>query len=677
MSSKQSDLDSIQKLVVDQQFQAALTQTRALLAQHSDDPELLYMQAVCQRYLGEHQAALHSLETLKALAPEHGRAHQEEGHNFRALNRNPEALRAYTRATHYNPALVASLKAQRDILQHSNDSVALAAVDAQLREVQALPKPLLAARDLLAQNKLARAESVCRKFLQQVPQNVPGMRILAEIGVRLGILDDAEYLLESAVQFEPENIAARIEYIQILRKRQKFTAALREADALLQREPDNPRYQSIYAVECMQCGKFDDALVYFERILQALPADPVTLTSKGHALKTRGQPDAAISAYREAIAAHRWHGEAYYSLANLKTYNFTDSELETLLAVQDNSNLGFMDRVYVHFALGKAFEDRHEYQQSFFHYERGNSLKKSQSRYQAEQISADFEAQTKVCTAEFFEQRKSWGCPQPDPIFIVGLPRAGSTLLEQILSSHSQVDGTLELPNILSLSQHLRRRKRDGQAPDYPAILGELTADEFREFGETYIRDTRIHRQGAPLFIDKMPNNFRHLGLIRLMFPNAKVIDARRNPLACCFSAYKQLFADGQEFSYSLGDLGHYYRDYVALMEHWDSVLPGYVLRVENEALIADLETEVRRLLEFCGLPFEEGCLYYYQTERDIRTPSSEQVRKPISRAGVDQWRNYEEFLAPLKSALGPLAELSEQWSDAMLENDSQSLVRE
>jgi len=677
MTPKQSDLDSIQKLVVDQQFQAALAQTRALLADHGDDSELMYMQAVCQRYLGEHQAALLTLEKLKALSPEHGRAHQEEGHNFRALSRSDEALRAYTRATHYNPALVASLKAQREILQSRGDEAALANVDGQLAELQALPKPLLAARDLLAQNKLSRAEAICRKFLQQVPQNVQGMRILAEIGVRLGILDDAEYLLESAVAFEPDNIPARIEYVQILRKRQMFTEALREADALLQRDPDNPRYQSIYAVECMQCGQFDSALEHFDRILEALPADPVTLTSKGHALKTRGQLDAAIGAYREAIEAHRWHGEAYYSLANLKTYKFTDSELGTLQSVQDNSNLGFMDRVYVHFALGKAFEDRRNYDQSFSHYERGNSLKKSQSRYQADQITADLHAQTQVCTAEFFEQRASWGCQQPDPIFIVGLPRAGSTLLEQILSSHSQVDGTLELPNILSLSQHLRRRNRDGESGEYPAILGELSAADFQEFGEAYIRDTRIHRQGAPFFIDKMPNNFRHLGLIKLMFPNAKIIDARRNPLACCFSAYKQLFADGQEFSYSLSDLGLYYRDYVDLMEHWDTVLPGYVLRVENEALIADLETEVRRLLDFCELPFEEGCLYYYETERDIRTPSSEQVRKPISRAGIDQWRNYEQFLDPLKSALGPLAELSEQWSDAAPETDSQSVVTE
>lgn len=672
MTSKQSDLDSIQRLIVDQQFPAALAKSRALLAEQGDDEDLLYMQAVCQRYLGDYQAALQTLETLKALAPEHGRAHQEEGHNFRALQRSTEALRAYARATHYNPALIASLQAQQDILRKRGDQAALAAVSEQLEELKTLPKVLLAARDLIAQNKLAQAETLCRNFLQQYPQHVAGMRILADIGMRLGILDDAEYLLESAVEFEPDNIAARIDYIQILRKRQKFSRALREAEALLARDPVNPRYQSIYAVECMQCGRFDQALVYFDRILKALPGDPVTLTAKGHALKTRGQPADAIQAYREAIVAHRWHGEAYYSLANLKTYRFTDPELETLLSVQENSNLGFMDRVYVHFALGKAFEDRRDFRESFVHYQRGNSLKKSQSRYLAEQISADFEAQKAVCTREFFEQRQSWGCPQPDPIFIVGLPRAGSTLLEQILSSHSQVDGTLELPNILSLSQHLRRRKRDGTAQEYPAILGELSAEDYRELGEAYIRDTRIHRQGAPFFIDKMPNNFRHLGLIRLMFPNAKIIDARRNPMACCFSAFKQLFADGQEFSYSLADVGQYYRDYVELMAHWDHVLPGYVLRVENEALIADFENEVRRLLNFCGLPFEESCLHYYQTERDIRTPSSEQVRKPISSAGVDQWRNFKEFLDPLRTALGPLAELSEQWSDVVLESSGQ-----
>ena len=308
--------------------------------------------------------------------------------------------------------------------------------------------------------------------------------------------------------------------------------------------------------------------------------------------------------------------------------------------------------MYLNFALGKAYEDRRDYDAAFDHYARGNALKKSQSRYDADDMSTDLEGQRRICTADFFEKRAGVGYDAPDPIFIVGLPRAGSTLLEQILSSHSQIDGTLELPNVLSLSQNLRRRARK-HGTTYPDNLADLTPDELATFGRTYIDETRVHRQKAPLFIDKMPNNFRHLGLIKLMLPNAKIIDARRHPMACCFSAWKQLFAEGQEFSYDLTDIGRYYADYVRLMDHWDEVLPGFVLRVSHEDVVDDLEGQVRRMLEFCGLPFEEACLEFHQTERDVRTPSSEQVRQPIYRGGLEVWRNFAPRLLPLKDALG------------------------
>ena len=404
----------------------------------------------------------------------------------------------------------------------------------------------------------------------------------------------------------------------------------------------------------MQTGDYATALDGFDQVLAKLPGDPGTLTSKGHALKTRGDYDAAVEAYRAALASQAGHGEAYYSLANLKVYTFSDAEVAAMEGqVQETSDLSYMDRVHLHFALGKAYEDQQNFEKSFRCYARGNELKKAQSRYEADQMTEDLAAQREVCTAEFLAARADFGEDAPDPVFILGLPRAGSTLLEQILSSHSQVDGTLELPNILSLSQRLRRMGRGKDKTPYPQNLAELSPEACAEYGEEFLRDTRIHRQGAPFFIDKMPNNFRHIGLIKLILPNAKIIDARRHPMACCFSGYKQLFAEGQEFTYSLEDLGQFDRDYVQLMDHWDEVLPGFVLRVMNEDVVDDLETEVRRILEFCNLPFEEACLEFHRTRRAIRTPSSEQVRQPVNRSGLDYWRNYEPWLEPLKDKLG------------------------
>jgi tetratricopeptide (TPR) repeat protein len=444
-----------------------------------------------------------------------------------------------------------------------------------------------------------------------------------------------------------------MDYIQTLRKRQKFEKALAEAKTLLDTSPDNVQFQSLYAIEAMQTGDYDTALALFDEVLSRVPGDANTLTSKGHALKTCGRLDAAVSCYKDSLKSNPNHGEAYFSLANLKVYTFSDSEIEEMHQQEANTNLTHMQRVYLCFALGKAYEDKGEYELAFTYYDRGNRLKKVQSRYQAETMTREMRAQQAVCTRELFERWSGAGHPAPDPIFIVGLPRAGSTLLEQILSSHSQVEGTLELPNILSLSQRLRRLGRENGGRDYPEILEHLSGEELRQFGEEYIRDTRIHRQGAPFFIDKMPNNFRHIGLIRLILPNARIIDARRHPMACCFSGYKQLFAEGQEFSYDLLDIGTYYRDYVELMDHWDRVLPGFVLRVQYEDVVADLQGQVGRLLEFCGLPFEQACLEFHKTERNVRTPSSEQVRQPIYRSGVEQWRHFEAWLEPLKEALG------------------------
>ena len=656
-SATEAALDSVKKLMQAGDFGKAEKQLLTMHDEVEKNDDVLYMLAVCQRYLSKHSSALATLEKLKSLVPEHSRAFQETGHVYRAMNNAGAALNAFSRATQINPALAASFRAQIDILTATDRSHLTGQLKQQLESLEALPKPLVAVTDLIAQGKLIKAEQLCKAFMQKVPRNIEGMRLLADIGSRLGVLEDAEFLLESAVEFAPDHTKARIDYIQVLRKRQNYQESLRQAKLLLDADPSNPQFQSVFAVESMQSGDYDTALSMFESILKILPEDPVTLTSRGHALKTQGQTEDAIDSYRRAIKKYAAHGEAYYSLANLKLFSFSDEEIQAMEAQESNLGISHQSRIYLNFALGKAYEDKGLFDKAFMFYERGNAFKKSQSRYKASDLTAEFKAQTEVFDDAFIASHANTGFTSPDPIFIVGLPRSGSTLLEQILASHSQVDGTMELPNMLALAQKLRRGERMSAVNHYPGILKELPAEQFFEFGEKFIDETRVHRGSAPFFIDKMPNNFRHVGLIKLMLPNAKIIDARRHPMGSCFSGFKQLFAEGQEFTYGLEEVGTYYRDYVELMDHWDKVLPGQVLRVQYEEVVADLDTQVRRILDYCGLEFEESCINFHETDRSVRTPSSEQVRQPIYQSGVEQWKNFESNLDPLKQALGPVLE--------------------
>ncbi len=617
------------------------------------EPERLYLAAVCQRYRGDFAAAEDLLTRLLGADPEHGYALQEWGHLSRDRGDQDAALRAYASACRANPSLLASFRGQLKILEGRGDQAAAARVQEQLSKLEALPKPLVAVTDLLARGRILRAEQLCRRFLQQSPRHVEGMRLLAEIGMRLGALEEAEFLLESAVAFAPGDAAARIDYVRVLGKRQKFFQAREAAAALLAEQPDNPQRLSLHAVQALQAGDYEAALAGFDAVLARLPGDPVTLTARGHALKTQGNTAEAVEAYRAAIDSRTLHGEAWYALANLKTYRFDEGDVQAMERLLREASLPSQDRVYLSFALGKAFEDRKAFAESFAHYAEGNRLKHAASRYDGDVVARELAAQREHCTADLFRARAGAGCQEPDPIFIVGMPRAGSTLLEQILSSHSQIDGTQELPNVLAMSQQLRRRQVGDGAPGYPAVLAALEDRDLKTLGEQFLADTRVHRGDAPRFIDKMPNNFRHIGLIHLMLPNARIIDARREPMACCFSNFKQLFAEGQEFSYDLRETGRYYREYVEMMAHWDAVLPGRVLRVQHEDVIDDLEGQVRRILDYLDLPFEPACLRYWETERAVRTPSSEQVRQPIFRSAQEQWHNYAPWLQPLREALG------------------------
>ena len=664
--SEQSDLESllanIKRLMQSGDFKGALKRLSGSLGQPVQNDEILYLSAVCERYLGNYTSALKWLSKLKQLNPDHSRSHQECGHVYRAMNDLDAALVAYSQATQLNPALIASLYAQIEILKSpsrgkstQNMSQLVRKLEQQAEKLESTPRPLITVIDLISQNRLVKAEQLCKAFLKKNPSHGEGMRLLADIASRFGLQDDAEFLLESAVVFSPNESRVRIDFINVLRKQQKYKLALQQAADLLSLEPENPQFQSVYAVECMQSGDYNAALLMFDAILKKIPEDPVTLTSRGHALKTLGAKDDAIDSYRRALKKYPAHGEAYYSLANLKLFSFSENEIRAMESHEDSPMLSSTGRIFLDFALGKAYEDKGFFEESFFYYKRGNASKKAQSRYKASDLTTEFHGQMRVFSPALVEKHSNTGFASPDPIFIVGLPRSGSTLLEQILASHSQVDGTMELPNVLALAQTLRRGKRISNVKHYPDVLSTLSNSDFSAFGKKYIEDTQIHRGSAPFFIDKMPNNFRHIGLIHLMLPNAKIIDARRHPMGSCFSGFKQLFAEGQEFTYGLHEVGTYYKDYVELMDHWDKVLPGKVLRVQYEDVVDDLDTQVRRILDYCGLPFEQSCIDYHQTDRSVRTPSSEQVRQPIYKSGVEQWRNFEAYLDPLKQALGPV----------------------
>jgi tetratricopeptide (TPR) repeat protein len=650
----QAELKKVRELVQHEDFTGAMRLCRRVHSSDPDNKDAWYLLAVSQRYLKQLEQALHSLQRLQQIDPEYGRAWQEIGHIHRLQDQSAQAIAAFARAVQYNPGLIASWRWLSTLQHQAGDDIAGRQSDQQYQRLAALPRELISVTSMLHEGKLYKAEKLCRHFLKQNPKHVEGMRLLARIGSKLHVYDDAEFLLESALVLQADFVQARYEYVEVLHKRQKFAQAHEQAAKLYASAPDNPAFITIYANQCVALGSHSQALELYAKALSLMPDNPGIHLLRGHALKTIGEQQAAIDAYRHAAHIRPELGDAWWSLANLKTYRFSDEELGTMREQLQRDDIGHADRYHLEFALGKALEDREDHENSFRHYQQGNRLKQQEVRYQADQIDAEFSRQKEFFSAERMQTMRAQkaGDPAPDPIFVVGLPRAGSTLIEQILASHPQIDGTLELPNILALVHRLNGRRHLHEEPRYPGVLADLDAEKLTGFGRQYLDDTRIHRQQAPLFIDKMPNNFRHLGLIHLILPNARIIDARRHPLDCCFSGYKQLFAEGQEFSYSLENIGRYYAGYVDLMAHWHKLLPDAILQVDYENVVDDLEGQVRRMLDFLQLPFDPACVEFHKTRRSVRTASSEQVRQPIQKQKVPQWQPYEAWLGPLKQAL-------------------------
>ena len=641
------------ELLKSHDYAGALRAAEALVVKVPENRDVLYLIAVSLRFLGKIPEALAVLERLEQLHPRFSRLYQERGHCYVALRDAPQAIDAFLKGVNINPALPASWGLLEGLYRMTGQPENARSAAAHIATLKDLPPEILTATGLFSDGDWLPAENMVRAYLLKHGNHVEGMRLLARIGMERNVLDDAEILLEAVLTLAPDYHAARYDYARVLLERHKYLRTREELEKLLKLEPKNRTYLTLYATASVGLGEHEKAIELYRELLADAPQAAELNLSIAHSLKTLGRRQEAIEAYRAAAAARPNFGDAYWSLANLKTYRFGEGEIARMRAEESSPGTALVDRYHLCFALGKALEDQGKFEESFRYYERGNAFKRSESRYRPEIIEQNTRLQIEICRAELFSRHEGAGAQNQDPIFIVGLPRAGSTLLEQVLASHSRVEGTQELADIPRMVLDLQGRDPDLQHPRYPGALTGLSNEQLLRLGEKYLADTRIYRTDKPYFIDKMPNNFRHIGLIHLILPNAKIIDARREPMACCFSNLKQLFASGQEFTYSITDIARYYRTYLELMQHWEMVLPGKVLRVQHEEVVDDLEGNVRRILDFCGLDFEPGCVEFHKTERSVRTASSEQVRQPIFRDGLDQWKNYEPWLEPLKDALG------------------------
>jgi len=604
--------------------------------------------------LGDSARACEVLESLAQVQPASAIVQLELGRAYRAARRSDESLAALRRAVELQPDLAEGWRDLSSGLGAAGDDLGADRAYARYAALTPAAAWLHEPATALLENRLALAEQLLRRRLKSDPSDLAAMRLLASTIRRREAYGEAEQLLREVLRLAPGDAAARYDLACLLLEQQKPALVPPLIDRLLALDPLNTEYRNLQASFLSFISQHDRSIEILAGLVAESPEKAGAWVTYGHELKAAGRQRQGIDAYRRAIALAGTCGAAYWSLANLKTFRFEPTEVEAMRTALQRSDLRQDDRVTLEFALAKALEDDAQYAESFVHYSNGNALRRAMLSYDPTRRRAHVRLSKEILTREFFAARADWGSPEADPIFIVGLPRSGSTLLEQILASHSHVEGTRELAEIMDIARDLGGATGELDPFLYLQSLASIDADRIAALAQRYLDDTRLYRsENRSRFVDKMPNNFLHIGLIHLMFPRASIIDARRHSLACCLSCFKQYFGMGQVFTYDLEQLGGYYKDYVDLMAHFDAVLPGRIHRVRHESVVADLDGEVRKLLDHCGLPFEEGCLRFYENRRVVQTASSEQVRRPIFAEGLDQWRHFEPWLGPLKDALG------------------------
>ena len=635
----------------------AAEQSLEILKSIPNHPPAVLFLAMAKRRAGDPEAALEVFERLLDAQPKWGTANFEYAVALGDVGRGDDAIQALLKAVAFEPEHPEAWRVLADHLMATGDAEGGDA--AYARHVQCSTRdPLLQeAASAMVKNDVAIAERLLKKYLMQKPTDVAAIRMLAEVALRCGRESEAEHLLLRCLELAPSFTAARYNYALLLQRGEDSPRALVEIEQCLDADPERPSYRNLAAVILSRVGEFNRASEIYSRLLAEYPENARVWLSYGHVLKTEGRQEESVKAYRKSIERDPQLGEAYWSIANLKTFRFDPDDLSAMERQTADTELSDKNRWHFHFALGKAYEDARDYKQSFQHYAGGNGLYLASHAYDADSFARRIKRLQLGFSQQFFDEIAGKGYEAPDPIFIIGMPRSGSTLLEQILACHSAIEGTSELPNMITLTSNLKNEAEEadwGEIAVHATVLARKKPAELRALGEQYIESTRIHRKtDRPFFIDKMPNNFLNIGIIQAVLPNAKIIDVRRHPLGCCFSNFKQFYAKGQNFSYGLEDIGRYYRHYVGLMAHIDEVLPGRVHRVFYEDTVADTEAVVREVLSYCGLEFEPQCLRFFESKRPVRTASSEQVRQPIYREGNEQWKHFEAWLDPLKEALG------------------------
>jgi len=632
------------------------------------EPNLLSLLGVALNRQGRGEEAEPLLRRALAEEPDYAKGHEELGRSLLQLGRSGEAIESLQKALALDPKLQGAQLTLVHALSESGRALEAEAAMRQFLHADPARKLIAEAAEHQRAGRLDQAEATYREILRRDPRNIEALRLLALIAMQTEHYGQAEQLLARVVEIAPDFLAAWIDLSRAQLERLEIPAARTSIARAMDLNPRSPTVLVHAANVQARAGRHDEAIETFQRAIATNPESNAALVGLGNALKTVGRQAEAIDAYRRATVLRPELSEAWWSLSNLKTFRFEEAEIAAMERQLESPALNDEARAQFSFALGKAFEDRGNYARAFEHYDRGNHARRKRESYDPVQTEVINERIRNVFDAGLLARNAGRGDPDPAPIFIVGLPRSGSTLIEQILASHSQVDATHELPEVGRLIQQINREQTGKVA--YPEAVRDFDADAWAKLGREYLNATRRYRHGAPHFMDKNPNNFASIGLISLALPNARIINARRHPLDTCLSCYKQLFARGQPFTYDLVEIAEYYLEYDRMMAHWHAVLPGRVLDVLYEDVVADLEGQVRRMLEFCGLPWEDACLRFHETERAIRTASSEQVRRPIYDSSIGIWRHYERELAPLIDVLAPLLARDSRDSELRLSSD-------